>query len=130
MKFLIYFELVLGFVGSGLAFFLVAPTAGVSFAAGAAVTLFNFAVLVFGWPRILAKKQVAPATAAIVFKFAILGWILYLVAHSNDHGRGINLAWFAMGLATVIPSVIVTAFNMPTDDDLGFKSDPKLKTNP
>lgn len=126
MKFLIYFELVLGVVGTSLAFFLVAPTAGISFAAGAAVTLFNFAVLVFGWPRILAKKQVAPATAAIVFKFAILGWILYLVAHSP----AINLAWFAMGLATVIPSVIVTAFNMPTDDDLGFKSDPELKTNP
>lgn len=113
MKFLIYFELVLGVVGTALAFFLVAPVAGLSFAAGAAVTLFNFAVLVYGWPRILAKKQVAPATFAIVFKFAILGWILYFVAHSPT----IHLAWFAVGLATVIPSVIVASFNLPKDYD-------------
>ena len=110
MKFLLYFQLVLGFAGSIAAWLLVAPVAGGSFAIGALMTLFNFAILVFGWPRILARKQVALATLAIVSKFAILGWILYLVAHSP----AVHLGWFALGLGTVVPSVITAAFKMPT----------------
>ena len=84
-----------------------------SFAGGAAVTLFNFAVLVYVWPVILAKKQVAPGIGVIIFKFAILGWILYLVAHSQT----VRLGWFACGLATVLPSVLVTAFMSDFSDD-------------
>lgn len=109
MRFLLYFQLILGVLGATAAWFFVAPMAGWSFAAGAGLTLFNFAVLVFGWPRILARKQFALGVVAIVSKFAILGWILYLVAHSP----AVSLGWFAVGLGTVLPSVIVTAFMMP-----------------
>ncbi len=111
MSFLLYFQLALSVVGATLVAVFQGPTAAFSFAGGAAVTLFNFAVLVFGWPRMLAQKQVARAVLVIVFKFAILGWILYLVAHSQT----VSLGWFALGLATVIPSVLVTAFKLPSE---------------
>ena len=94
-----------------------------SFFAGSAVTLFNLAVLVFGWPRILAQKQVARIVFLIVFKFAILGVILYLAVNSP----AIRLGWFALGLATVLPSVTVTAimadFSSTTGDDSGLSSE-------
>ena len=106
MTFLVYFQAALTVVGAVCVGALSGFAPAVSYLAGALVTLFNSAVLVFGWPRMLAQKQVARAVAVIVFKFAILGWILYLVVHSQT----IQLGWFALGLATVIPSVLVTAF--------------------
>ena len=112
MSFLLYFQLALSVAGTVLIAILHGPNAAVSFAGGAGVTLFNFAVLVFGWPRMLAQKQVARAVLVIVFKFAILGWILYLVAHSQT----ISLGWFALGIATVIPSVLATAFKIPSGE--------------
>ncbi len=72
---------------------------------GAAISLLNLIFLVFTWPRMLAKKQVALGVSAIVFKFALLGWILYLVTQSQTTSG----AWLSVGLATVIPSVLVTA---------------------
>ncbi len=108
MTFLIYFQLALTVLGAVFVVVFSGSAPGISYLAGGTVTLFNLAVLVFGWPRMLAQKQVARAVAVIVFKFAILGWILYLVVHSQT----IQLGWFALGLATVIPSVLVTAFKL------------------
>lgn len=113
MTILLKIQVGFGVLGSVLVAFFAGQAASLSFTGGAALTLFNFAVLVYGWPRILAKKQVAPAIAVIIFKFAILGWILYLVASSQT----IHLGWFACGLATVIPSVLVTAFMSDFSDD-------------
>ncbi len=109
MRLLLYFQLLLAFAGTAAAWFFASPMSGWSFAAGASLTLFNFAILVFGWPRILARKQFALGVVAIVSKLAILIWILYLVAHSPI----IHLGWFAVGLATVIPSTLITAYLMP-----------------
>lgn len=110
MSFLLYFQMGLTAVGSALVLAFAGPWACVAFAFGACLTFGNLAVLVFGWPRLLAQKQVARAVVAVVLKFAILGWILYLVAHST-----LPLGWFALGLATVIPSTLVTAFNLPAE---------------
>lgn len=112
MTFLLYFQGALAVLGTVLMAILVGSGPALSFAGGAALTLFNFVVLVFGWPRILAQKQVARAVVVIVFKFAILGWILYLVAHSP----AVHIGWFALGLATVVPSVLVTAFKIPSEN--------------
>ena len=76
---------------------------------GSLTALINLALLVVVWPRLLAKKQVALSVATIVFKFALLGWILYLAVHS----QGIQLGWFALGLGTVIPSVLVAGIWAP-----------------
>ncbi len=73
-----------------------------SVAAGTGASLLNLLGLSIAWPRILAKKQVALAISVIVFKFAILVWILYVVAN----GKYLNLGWFSAGLGLVIISVI------------------------
>jgi len=105
MRFLLYFQLLLVVLGTASAWFFVSPIAGWSFAAGSGLTFFNLAVLVFGWPRILARKQFALGVLAIVSKLAILVWILYLVTQSPS----IQFGWFAAGLATVLPSVVITS---------------------
>lgn len=105
MTILLKIQITFSVLGTMLVALLAGQLASLSFAGGSILTLFNFAVLIYGWPRILAKKQVAPAIAAIIFKFAILGLILYVVANSQT----IRLQWFALGLATVIPSVLITA---------------------
>ena len=111
MRFLVYFQLALGVVGAALVAIFAGSSPAASFAGGAGLTLFNLAVLVFGWPRILMQKQVARAVLAIIFKLAISGWILYLVTRSQS----VQIGWFALGLATVVPSVLVTAFQNPIE---------------
>lgn len=108
---LIAIQLAITILGAGVVGFFTTSAAGFSFAAGAGVILFNFAVLVFGWPRVLAKKQVALGSVAIVIKFAILGWILYLVTHSSS----VRIGWFAFGMATVFPSLLMAAFSLQAE---------------
>jgi hypothetical protein len=108
MRFLLYFHTLLTVVGATLACFLVGESAGVSFLMGALVSLINLAGLVFAWPLILAKKLVALSIGVIVFKFAILGWILYEVVHTSY----VHTGWFAGGLAIVVISVTATSFNI------------------
>lgn len=111
MMFLVYFQLVLALFTTVAVYAYTGNMAsGLSALGGAAVTLFNLYVLVFVWPKILNNKKVALAVATIVFKFAILGLILYIVTHTPS----IQLGWFALGLATVLPSVLVTAYKMPS----------------
>jgi len=79
-------------------------SATISVLSGALVSSLNLAFLVFTWPAILRKKQVALGTLSIVFKFALLVGILYFVSRSGV----ISLGWFSIGLGTVIPAVILT----------------------
>lgn len=111
MMFLVYFQLALTVLVAATAAAVTSVDLGATLSAtgGATVTLFNLWILVAAWPRILAKKQIAVGVAAIVFKFAILGLILYLVTNSKH----VQLGWFAFGLGTVLPSVLVTAWRMP-----------------
>lgn len=113
MRFLLLFHLaasavlvlVVGFAGGW--------PAALSALTGALVSMFNLAMLVITWPRLLAKKQVAVAIAAIVFKFALLGLILYFVAQSQT----IRLGWFSIGLGVVIASVLATSIFASGEDD-------------
>lgn len=109
--FLVYFQLVLALlVTVCVGAYTGSWASALSTFGGSMVTLFNLFVLVFVWPRILNNKKVALAVATIVFKFAILGLILYIVTHTPS----IQLGWFALGLATVLPSVLATAYKMPS----------------
>ena len=87
------------------------PVAAVSWGAGAGVSLLNLIALNISWPLILAKKLVALAVGVIVFKFAILGWVMYLAVTSQR----IEIGWFAGGLSSVVVSVVVTALCIPKE---------------
>ncbi|MES2962740.1 MAG: hypothetical protein V4760_02545 [Bdellovibrionota bacterium] len=115
MRFLLVFHIVVTALLGVFVFTARGEAAALSVLAGGLVSFLNLTFLVITWPRLLAKKQVALAIATIVFKFALLGWILYFVAQS----QAIRLGWFATGLGVVIASVLATAiFATPKDEEL------------
>jgi hypothetical protein len=74
-------------------------------AAGVLLSLVNMGLLVFAWSRIFEKKQVALSIGVIVFKFAILGWIIYKVVSRQLF----PLEGFAAGMGLVMISAVLTA---------------------
>jgi hypothetical protein len=102
MKKLVLLPAIAGILGAVILYWSHSPTAAASFAGGAALTTLNLSLLVWTWPRILAKKQVAPAIAIIVFKFAILGWILFEIVAKHLF----EVTWFAAGFGLVVPAIL------------------------
>ena len=109
MKPLLLIQIAFGVFGAVLLLLLTSQIVAVSYLAGAGLSLLNLIILVLSWPRILAKKQFALSIGVIVFKFAILGWIIYEVATVN----WLRIGWFAVGLSTVVPTVVLTALRLP-----------------
>jgi hypothetical protein len=60
------------------------------------------------WPIIFAKKGFALSVSVIVFKFAILAWIMNEVAT----GGLIHQGWFSIGLAQVVLTSVLTALKL------------------
>ncbi|HEX4924269.1 MAG TPA: hypothetical protein VFV50_09285 [Bdellovibrionales bacterium] len=80
----------------------------VAFAVGAGLAIINFAVLFFHLGQVFQKKQVALRTWAIVFKYLILGLIIYFIVARTD----LQLFWFAAGLISLLFALAVrTAFS-------------------
>ena len=73
---------------------------------GGLLMTLNLGVLVWAWKRIIFKKSIALAVPAIVFKYAILAGIIYLVLQSPR----ISNFGFAIGLVTVVPTMTLFAF--------------------
>ncbi len=116
MRGLLAIHALLAVCGAILVSLVVEPLSGISFATGAMVSFANLVVLVFVWPRIFAKKLVALSVGVIIFKFAILVWILNEVAT----GKQLQLGWFSTGLGLVILSAIATAIreSRSTEDEV------------
>jgi hypothetical protein len=100
---LIVIHLILSAVATLLGWWFGDPLIAQSIAAGAGVSLLNLLALTTVWPRIFAKKQVALALSVTVFKFAILGWILFEVVRQNY----LSIGYFAVGMGLVTITVIV-----------------------
>jgi len=101
----VFSHLIVSAVAVGLTY-LLAGQNGLSVACGTATSLLNIVTLGFTWRLLLAKKLVALMILIIVFKFALLVWILYAAARSEY----IHLGWFGLGLGMIIPSSLVTSF--------------------
>lgn len=111
MKFLVSSHLIIALVSTFLLYVFSTPQNTLAFTAGAALGFVNILMLVFTWTHILAKKLVALSIGVIVFKFAILGWIIYeIVTRSVLH-----LGWFSVGLGIVVISTVATAFQYAQD---------------
>jgi hypothetical protein len=105
MIFLLSFHTGLAVVITTVLYFWLGLSTAEAFAAGSAVSLLNLVALTLTWPRLLQKKQVALSISVIVFKFAILGWIIYeVVSRSLFH-----VGWFSVGLGLVVVSTVATA---------------------
>ena len=119
LRFMLWIHLAFSIVGAGFVAAAYDGSTGIWFLFGGLLMLFNLAVHVFAWPRLLAKKSIALSIGVIVFKFAILGWIIYEAANGPRiaHLLGLNpdsfsLAAFAGGLVLIVPSVFATALRV------------------
>ncbi len=77
-----------------------------SFFAGAGLAVLNVAALYFSWKKILEKKNLVLSVGVIVFKYPLLGFILYEVVHLKQ----ISLGWFMVGMGSFLPAVLVSLF--------------------
>ena len=84
-----------------------------SFASGAGLILLNVAVLAFVWLYLIQKKLVAVSLTIIVFKYAILGVIIYKLLNLE----WIQQSWFCVGLGSLVFSTLVYGFIAPEKDD-------------
>jgi hypothetical protein len=81
-----------------------------SYAAGVLIVMFNVGTLYFVWSRALQKKLIALALGIIVFKYAILGLIIYRLLQTE----WLNAIWFCVGLGSLILASLVFALFGPT----------------
>jgi hypothetical protein len=82
--------------------FLMEPNAGISFGLGSILALTNFLVLFWFVRRVFAKKQVALSSLVIVFKYLILGLIIYFVLTRTE----LPTIWFGVGLISLLLAVV------------------------
>ena len=78
---------------------------GVGFSAnvfiGSLIVLLNIAALSFSWKRIFSKKSIALAIFVIIFKYVILGMILWGLSVAG----WLNVIGFLVGLASLLFSL-------------------------
>lgn len=100
-------------LGAALAFSPNASQKSASYLAASGLMLINVGLLYWVWQRCLQKKLVALAILIIVFKYAILGWIVYRLLSSS----WLDIVWFSMGIGSLILSSSLTALQTRTSED-------------
>lgn len=99
---LIFQVLLLALVGLGLHFY-GARQEALSFIVGGFIVTGNFILLGTGWKMVFNKKLVALSVLIIVFKYAILGVIIYVVVKQN----WLLPIWFAGGIASMMIASLI-----------------------
>lgn len=80
-----------------------APHNVLSAALGCGLIAVNLPAVIWSWSRIFQKKSIALAVSVIVFKYAILGVIIYLVT-SRPELDGMS---FLIGLTSIVPTMLI-----------------------
>jgi hypothetical protein len=96
MKKMSLFQLVLTLGGSALLWWLKDQYDALSFLVGGCVILFSFISWGLGMSFIFQKKFIALSICIIVFKYAILGVIIYWLVRQG----WLHTLWFALGVAS------------------------------
>lgn len=89
-----------------------------SFLIGSSLILSNLIVLSVAWAMVIEKKLIALSATIIVFKYALLGAIVYRVLKLD----WISTGWFSVGITSLVLTVFVFIFLKPlvlksTDED-------------
>lgn len=92
---------VYGFTASIASYFYIGGGFSANVFIGSLIVLSNLAALSFSWKRIFSKKSIALAIFVIIFKYVILGMILWGLSVAG----WLNVIGFLVGLASLIFSV-------------------------
>lgn len=90
------------FTGATLGYFLVNTDFAASFMVGGLIMLLNLAGLAFLWRLIFSKKSIALAAFVIIFKYVILGMILWGLLSVN----WLKPVGFIAGLASLVFAIV------------------------
>lgn len=116
MKLFFIIQIVVTLGGSLLLLEMAEQKGAASFACGSGLILLNVATLAFVWFQMIQKKLVAVSLTIIVFKYAILGVIIYKLLSFEWIQRG----WFCVGLGSLVISTGVYAiFSSKKDEENG-----------
>ncbi|MDG0814923.1 hypothetical protein [Bdellovibrio svalbardensis] len=107
MKKVLISHLLVSALGSFLIAIFTAAHQGYSFLAGSLVIFLSFLMLGIGFSLIFEKKLIALAISIIVFKYAILGIIIFTIVKLP----WFTPLWFAMGVASFVLSAIYFAID-------------------
>lgn len=102
MKFVLIIQLFTSLIGASALYLALTPQHAASFAAGGLVIALSFFLLGIGWKLIFEKKLIALAIGIIVFKYAILGIIIFKLTKLS----WFNTLWFALGVASFVLSAL------------------------
>jgi len=75
----------------------------ISFLCGFSVMTVNIGLMVLCWHLILRKKFIALSVGVIVFKYAILGMMVYYAIHKD----WVTPLAFSLGIGMVIPAALI-----------------------
>ncbi|MNJ91061.1 hypothetical protein D3C87_87050 [compost metagenome] len=75
----------------------------ISFSVGSGAILLNFLLLGAGWGLIFRKKLIALSVGIIVFKYAILGIIIFQIAKQP----WLQPLWFCLGIASFVITALI-----------------------
>ncbi|MFN7262392.1 MAG: ATP synthase subunit I [Pseudobdellovibrionaceae bacterium] len=106
MKKLTLLQLGIGLFGSLFILIFNTPQNAGSFLSGAMLITLNMYLLEWSWGRILKKKLIAMGFLIIVFKYALLAGLVYLLTKFHM----VNLVWMVAGLSTLVLTGLLGAF--------------------
>lgn len=102
MKYVLIIQALITLLGGLIAVLFAAPQHAYSFISGSLVIFFSFLFLGTAWSLIFNKKLVALAIGIIVFKYAILGIIIFKLVTLP----WFNALWFALGVSSFVLSAL------------------------
>jgi len=105
MKLIVISQGLFTVLGSLLVDYYAAMPEAFSYAAGSGLIFLSFVLLAWGWGLIFSKKMIALAIGIIVFKYAILGIIIYTLVHLQWFAP----LWFAIGVSSFALSALIYA---------------------
>jgi hypothetical protein len=103
MKRVLLFQLLVLTVGTLALYFYGARQEALSFVVAGFIVTGNFILLGLGWKLVFNKKLVALSVLIIVFKYAILGVIIYVIVKQN----WLLPIWFAGGVASMMMASLI-----------------------
>lgn len=105
MNFVLAFQMIITALGTiALGYFYAAQQAA-SFATGSLAIAISFGMMAIGYAMIFQKKMIALAVGIIVFKYAILGIIIFTLVTL----AWFDPLWFSLGVASLVISAMAYA---------------------